>query len=142
MEDAINKGVLCKYMYYPHLVQLTRAEMDAYAELSDKIAKYFNFDKGCFDDIDEKLKMLLLARKRIVHKAERKLDVFKDIIENHYQMKGNLKYTSLFTILKSAIRNISIFCFSAIPILFNTRTFFSFPFSLNTINLSQSSSDK
>lgn len=45
MEDAINKGVLCKYMYYPHLVQLTRAEMDAYAELSDKIAKYFNFDK-------------------------------------------------------------------------------------------------
>lgn len=96
MEEAINKGVLCKYMYYPHLVQLTRAEMDAYAELSDKIAKYFNFDKGCFDDIDEKLKMLLLARKRIVHKAERKLDVFKDIIENHYQMKGNLKYTLVY----------------------------------------------
>ena len=83
-------------MYYPHLVQLTRAEMDAYAELSDKIAKYFNFDKGCFDDIDEKLKMLLLARKRIVHKAERKFDVFKDIIENHYQMKGNLKYTLVY----------------------------------------------
>lgn len=96
MEDAINKGVLCKYMYYPHLVQLTRAEMDAYAELSDKIAKYFNFDKGCFDDIDEKLKMLLLTRKRIVHKAERKLDVFKDIIENHYQMRGNLKYTLIY----------------------------------------------
>ena len=96
MEDAINKGVLCKYMYYPHLVQLTRAEMDAYAELSDKIAKYFNFDKGCFDDIDEKLKMLLLTRKRIVHKAERKLDIFKDIIENHYQMKGNLKYTLVY----------------------------------------------
>lgn len=96
MEEAINKGVLCKYMYYPHLVRLTQKEMDAYVELSDRIAKYFNFDKGCFDDIDEKLKMLLLARKRIVHKAERKLDAFRDIIEKRYQTKGNLKYTLVY----------------------------------------------
>lgn len=96
MEEAINKGVLCKYMYYPHLVQLTQEEMDAYVELSDRIAKYFNFDKGRFDDIDEKLKMLLLARKRIVHKAERKLDAFRDIIEKRYQTKGNLKYTLVY----------------------------------------------
>ena len=96
MEEAINKGVLCKYMYYPHLVQLTQEEMDAYVELSDRIAKYFNFDKGRFDDIDEKLKMLLLARKRIIHKAERKLDAFRDIIEKRYQTKGNLKYTLVY----------------------------------------------
>ena len=96
MEEAINKGVLCKYMYYPHLGQLTQEEMDAYVELSDRIAKYFNFDKGRFDDIDEKLKMLLLARKRIVHKAERKLDAFRDIIEKRYQTKGNLKYTLVY----------------------------------------------
>ena len=85
-----------KYMYYPHLVQLTQEEMDAYVELSDRIAKYFNFDKGRFDDIDEKLKMLLLARKRIIHKAERKLDAFRDIIEKRYQTKGNLKYTLVY----------------------------------------------
>ena len=96
MEEAINKGVLCKYMYYHHLVQLTQEEMDAYVELSDRIAKYFNFDKGRFDDIDEKLKMLLLARKRIIHKAERKLDAFRDIIERRYQTKGNLKYTLVY----------------------------------------------
>lgn len=96
MEEAINKGVLCKYMYYPHLVQLTQEEMDAYVELTDRIAKYFNFDKGRFDDIDDKLKMLLLARKRIVHKAERKLNVFKNIIEKRYQTKGNLKYTLVY----------------------------------------------
>lgn len=96
MEEAINKGVLCKYMYYPHLVQLTMEEMDAYVELSDRIAKYFNFDKGHFDDIDEKLKMLLLARKRIIHKAKRKLDAFRDIIEKHYQKKGNLRYTLVY----------------------------------------------
>lgn len=96
MEEAINKGVLCKYMYYPHLVQLTQEEMNAYVELSDRIAKYFNFDKGRFDDIDEKLKMLLLARKRIVHKAARKLDAFRDIIEKRYQRQGNLKYTLVY----------------------------------------------
>ena len=96
MEEAINKGVLCKYMYYPHLVQLTQEEMDAYVELSDRIAKYFNIDKERFEDIDEKLKMLLLARKRIVHKAERKLDAFRDIIEKRYQRNGNLKYSLVY----------------------------------------------
>ena len=96
MEEAIQKGVLCKYMYYPHLVRLTPKEMDAYVELSNRIAKYFNFDKGLFDDIDDKLKMLLLARKRIVHKAENKLEAFKSIIEKRYQSRGNLKYTLVY----------------------------------------------
>lgn len=96
MEEAIQKGVLCKYMYYPHLVRLTPEEMDAYVELSNRIAKYFNFDKGIFDDIDDKLKMLLLARKRIIHKAENKLEAFKDIIKKRYQCKGNLKYTLVY----------------------------------------------
>ena len=96
MEEAIQKGVLCKYMYYPHLVRLTSEEMSAYVELSERIAKYFNFDKGRFEEIDEKLKMLLLARKRIVHKAERKLEAFREIIEKRYQEKGNLKYTLVY----------------------------------------------
>ena len=96
MEEAIQNGVLCRYMYYPHLVQLTPEEMDAYVELSEKISKYFNYDKERFEKIDEKLKKLLLARKRIVHKAERKLDAFRDIIEKRYQEKGNLKYTLVY----------------------------------------------
>lgn len=96
MEEAIHNGVLCKYMYYPHVVQLTPEEMEEYVELSDKIAKYFNFDKERFDKIDEKLKMLLLERKRIVHKAERKLDSFREIIRKRHQEKGNLKYTLVY----------------------------------------------
>ncbi len=96
MEEAIQKGVLCKYMYYPHLVKLTPDEMDAYVELSEKIAKYYNFNKDCFDKIDEQLKMLLLARKRIIHKAKRKLDAFREIVEKRYQEKGNLKYTLVY----------------------------------------------
>lgn len=96
MEEAIQKGVLCKYMYYPHLVRLTPDEMDAYVELSERIAKYFNYDKEKFDHIDEKLKMMLLARKRIVHKAENKVEVFRSIIEKRFQEKGNLKYSLIY----------------------------------------------
>lgn len=96
MEEAIKNGVLCKYMYYPHLVRLTSDEMDAYVELSEKIAKYFNYNTETFDHIDEILKMMLLARKRIVHKAVNKLDVFKSIIEKRFQEKGNLKYSLIY----------------------------------------------
>lgn len=96
MEEAIQNGVLCKYMYYPHLVRLTSEEMDSYVELSDKIAKYFNYNTETFDHIDEILKMLLLARKRIVHKAVNKLEVFKSIIEKRFEDKGNLKYSLIY----------------------------------------------
>lgn len=96
MEEAIKNGVLCKYMYYPHVVNLTQKEMDAYVELSERIAKYFNFDKEVFEHIDEKLKMMLLERKRIVHKAARKLDIFRNIIQKRFEEKGNLKYSLIY----------------------------------------------
>lgn len=96
MEEAIQNGVLCKYMYYPHLVRLTPDEMDAYVELSERIAKYFNFEKDRFEHIDEKLKMMLLARKRIVHKAVNKVDAFREIVDNRFHEKGNLKYSLIY----------------------------------------------
>lgn len=96
MEEAIKNGVLCQYMYYPHVVNLTQEEMDAYVELSERIVKYFNYDKEVFEHIDEKLKMMLLARKRIVHKAARKLDIFRSIIQKRFEEKGNLKYSLIY----------------------------------------------
>lgn len=96
MEEAIKTGVLCKYMYYPHLVRLTSDEMDAYVELSEKISKYFNYNTCTFDDPDEMLKRLLLARKRIIHKAANKLPAFIDIIEKRHNEKGNLKYSLIY----------------------------------------------
>lgn len=96
MEKAIENGVLCKYKYFPHIVQLTPIEMEEYIELSKKISKYFNFDTGTFDSTDEILKRLLLARKRIIHKAENKMEVFESIIKKRYQERGNLKYTLVY----------------------------------------------
>ena len=96
MEDAIKNGVLCKYYYYPHLVRLTKTEMDEYIDLSIKISKYFNYNKECFDKQDEVLKRLLLARKRIIHKAQNKVEAFRSIMEARFHEKGNLKYSLIY----------------------------------------------
>ncbi len=96
MEEAIQKGVLCRYYYYPHLVKLTDEEMANYVELSEKISKYFNYNSGEFDKKDEILMGLLLARKRIIHKAANKLDAFKQIIGGRYEKNGNLKYSLIY----------------------------------------------
>ena len=96
MEEAIKNGVLCKYMYFPHLVRLNEDEMNAYIELSERIAKYFNYNTETFDHIDEILKMLLLTRKRIIHKAVNKLSVFRSIIQKRFEEKGNLKYSLIY----------------------------------------------
>lgn len=96
MEEAIRNGVLCKYEYYPHLIRLTPTEMEEYIELSHKLAKYFNFEKGGFDKSDDILTSLLIKRKRIIHKAFNKLDAFKKIIADRFAKKGNLKYTLVY----------------------------------------------
>jgi superfamily II DNA or RNA helicase len=94
MEEAIKKGVLCRYYYYPHLVSLTDSEMNDYMELSLKIAKYYS-STGNFKN-DPILTALLLARKRIIHKAFNKVSVFNEILKKHYDRKHNLKYTLVY----------------------------------------------
>ena len=96
MEDAIKNGVLCKYYYYPHMVRLTETEMEEYIDLSIKISKYFNYSKECFDKQDEVLKKLLLARKRIIHKAQNKVAAFRNIMEERFKEKGDLKFSLVY----------------------------------------------
>ena len=96
MEEAIKNGVLCRYYYYPHIVQLTDEEMEQYAELSSKISRYFNFNSGTFDKKDDILMALLLARKRIIHKAAKKLPAFRQIITERFEKQGSLKYTLVY----------------------------------------------
>ena len=50
MRDAIQNGALCKYFYYPHLVELTPDEFAEYVELSKKIAKIFDNDDSDSQD--------------------------------------------------------------------------------------------
>lgn len=102
MKQAINgdvakgiKPVLCRYFYYPHLITLTESEMRDYKELSTKISKFFNSSTDSFNS-SPILTALLLARKRIVHKAFNKVSAFSEILEKQFKLKGNLKYTLVY----------------------------------------------
>ncbi|WP_294277957.1 DEAD/DEAH box helicase family protein [uncultured Chryseobacterium sp.] len=95
MEEAINKGVLCRYYYYPHIVTLTESEMRDYMELSLKISKFYKSESDSFSK-NSILTALLLVRKRIIHKASNKISVFNDILKEQYKKKGNLKYTLVY----------------------------------------------
>ena len=95
MALAIKNKVLCRYKYFPHIVHLTANEMEEYMELSKKIAKFFNPLDQSFKD-DPILTALLLKRKRIIHKAENKLGVFKSIITKLFEDRGTLQYTMVY----------------------------------------------
>lgn len=95
MKEAIDRGVLCRYYYYPHIVHLTQTEFEAYFDLSNKIAKYLN-NKGTDFKSDPLLTALLIKRKRIVHKAKNKLSKFREILESHYALRKSLRYTLIY----------------------------------------------
>lgn len=98
MQEAIDHKppYLCRYYYFPHLVRLTDDEMSEYMNISIKLAKFFNYDKNTFPQGDEILMNLLLKRKRIIHKARNKKEIFRTILNERYKEKGNLRYTLVY----------------------------------------------
>lgn len=96
MQEAIDKGYLCRYRYYPHIVHLDDVEMAEYMRISLQLAKFYNQEKESFPKGDDILMRLLLKRKRIIHKAKEKELIFQQIIQERYAEKGNLKYTLVY----------------------------------------------
>lgn len=95
MEKAIEEGILCKYYYYPHIVNLTAEELKEYLEITKKLSKFFNRDSATFN-VNEIVQMLLLKRKRIIHKAVNKLTITRKILEDRFTNEGSLKYTFIY----------------------------------------------
>lgn len=96
MKDAIDNGFLCRYKYFPHVVRLNEGEMAEYKKISLQLAKFYNADEGTFSGADDILMRLLLKRKRIIHKAQNKEEVFRQIIKQRFKECGNLKYTLVY----------------------------------------------
>lgn len=92
MDEAIESGSLCKYDYYPILVELTKQELGEYTELSVKIARLSNI---AGDENLQLVERLLLKRKRIINKAVRKLDMLAYIIKE-VQKKEKLRYCFIY----------------------------------------------
>ena len=95
MEQAMQMGWLCKYKYYPHIVKLTDVELAEYVKKSKQLIKYFDNQTKRYKDCKE-VEILLLERKRIIHKAQNKLAVFKNILDEEFSERGNLKYTLVY----------------------------------------------
>lgn len=96
MREAIDKGYLCRYKYFPHIVHLNDAEMTEYMRISLQLSKFYKLEQDSFPKGNDKLIRLLLKRKRIIHKAQEKEQKFRKIIQDRYAEKGNLKYTLVY----------------------------------------------
>lgn len=86
MSKAIKEGRLTEYCYYPKMVFLNDAEMEKYAELTRKLMHLFDSKTGEFKNKDESTKLLML-RKQVLHKAEDKIRVLKEIVSEIGQQK-------------------------------------------------------
>jgi superfamily II DNA or RNA helicase len=95
MEKAIEDGILCQYYYYPFIIKLTDEEMGEYVEISNQLAKLYRFGKQNSEN-EQIIERLLLKRKRIIHKAENKLDTTIEILRQRFQQTGDLKYTFVY----------------------------------------------
>jgi superfamily II DNA or RNA helicase len=94
MFDAIKKEprALCQYRYYPKIVRLTDSEFKKYEAYSKKILSFHPRN----DEEREIFNRLCIARQRVIHKAENKLEAFKSILLDEYTKRKNLKYTLVY----------------------------------------------
>lgn len=90
MAEAIENKVLCQYYYYPHIVHLKENELDEYEKITKQLAKYYSIENDSYTK-SEIVEILLLKRKRIIHKAQNKLIIFKSILKDEFERKGVIK---------------------------------------------------
>jgi superfamily II DNA or RNA helicase len=95
MERAIEEGILCPYYYYPKIVNLTFDEMLAYTEISTKLAKLYARTQE-ESKLPKQIEMLLMQRKRIIHKAQGKLGAFENILTDIINRDGHIDYTLVY----------------------------------------------
>lgn len=79
MKTAIDNGILCRYYYYPVIVNLEIEEQERYLKISKELAKYIDPETGKYRESDY-VNNLLIKRKNIIHKAMNKLNALISII--------------------------------------------------------------
>ncbi|MBN1877917.1 MAG: DEAD/DEAH box helicase family protein [Anaerolineae bacterium] len=88
LEAAIGLS-LTEYYYYPYLVALTDEEMEAYQELSLKIARVASRKD---EEGQQLLKRLLIKRADVLNQAENKLPVLSELVDAVSDMRHTLFY--------------------------------------------------
>lgn len=93
MKKAIEDEVLCRYYYYPKLVELESEELIAYRVITDKLKMFLDSKTGLYKD-DPIANNLLIQRKNIIHKARKKSNCLINIIDDIG--KDNFKYAFIY----------------------------------------------
>lgn len=79
ISKAIADGHLCRYRYYPVLVDLTDDEADEYEEITAKLSRFFG--RGNDDnEVEKTAMMLLIKRARLLAGAANKLGALDSLI--------------------------------------------------------------
>lgn len=92
LEEAIEQEKLCKYKYYPIVINLTEKERDAYLQLTLEISKCVIKKKDGSTELNSKGKMLAIERARLVAGAKNKLIALEKTMERHRNEKHILVY--------------------------------------------------
>lgn len=88
LKDAIDNKVLTPYFYKPCPIYLSEEEQLEWDDLTNKIKqRYARLSQKSDDAIssDNRLQLLMIARSRILKKAEAKVSLAKSIIEKEYR---------------------------------------------------------
>lgn len=87
LANAIRDGVLCRYFYRPHTVDLSDVEARDWKSISTEISRlHGRLTSG--DDTQgllERVQRLLIQRARIVKQAEAKVRLATEVLRNEYQ---------------------------------------------------------
>ena len=81
LADALKRGILTPYKYFPLIVELNDEERNEYLDLSDQIAKALQFHDD--DEEDTRLERLLIRRARLVASIQSKLDALRNAMITH-----------------------------------------------------------
>lgn len=81
MSKAIDEGRLCKYYYYPKIAYLNEDEMGLYSFYTQKLVALWDNKKQCFSNKKE-AEIIMMNRKRIIHKCDDKLRVYSEILKD------------------------------------------------------------
>lgn len=92
MKQAIGEQILCRYNYFPIFVSLTKDEMEQYSKITEQLRAFIDPITGKYVKDAE---MLLMKRKRIIHKAQNKKHKVAALL-TELSKKKKLNYTFVF----------------------------------------------
>jgi DNA phosphorothioation system restriction enzyme len=94
LREAIAIGALCRYDYFPHVVELTSEEMGQYLDITTQIGRLSAAESDPVDaaNSDDRIKMLLMRRAQLIAIARNKLPRLAEVVQPFAHTTHNLVY--------------------------------------------------